>query len=129
MTIIDAITRIDALKFNTYSQADKIDWLSGADWRIFREVLQPCLGDAAAFFCGYDENTPPDTQLLVPPPFDELYLRWMEAQIDYHNGEYNKYNNSVTLYNRAFSAYQSNYLQNHKTNATSRRFLFLHEAL
>ena len=124
MTIMDAITRLDTLKFNTFTQAEKIDWLSASDWRIYREVLQPCLGDAAAPFSGYDENTPPETQLLVPPPFEELYLRWMEAQIDYHNGEYHKYNNAVALYNRAFGAYQSHYIQQCRPKATPTRFRF-----
>ena len=124
MTITEAITRLDALKFNTFTRAEKIDWLSAADWRIYREVLQPCLGEAVAPFSGYDENTDPETRLLAPPPFEELYLRWMEAQIDYHNGEYHRYNNAITLYNRLFSAFQSLFLQEHKPPAPGPRFRF-----
>ena len=124
MTITEAITKLDALKCNTYSRRDKLDWLCQADWRIYREVLQPCLGEAAAPFAGYDEDTAPETPLLAPAPFDELYLRWMEAQIDYHNGEFGRYNNAVILYNRAFSAYQSHVLQQHTPPAAGTRFRF-----
>ena len=65
-------------------------------------------------FQGYTEETPGDTVLLVPEPFDQMYLRWMEAQIDYHNAEYSRYNNSISLFNTDFQAYQSYYHRMHK---------------
>ena len=45
---------------------------------------------------------------------EDIYIRWLEAQIDYANGEYGKYNNSITMYNTAYSAYEKYYNREHK---------------
>ena len=104
MTIQEAIDRVDALKFNTISDTDKVQWLSQLEWSILHGILELHEGDSVSF-TGYDDTTDRNTRLLAPPPYDEVYIRWLEAQIDYHNGEFDKYNASITLYNTAFEAY------------------------
>ncbi|MBR4079280.1 MAG: hypothetical protein IKK29_03620 [Christensenellaceae bacterium] len=113
MTISDAITRIDALKFNTYTELEKTAWLSTIDGMIKREIIDTHEGGDSVVFNGYDENTPIDTELLVPAPYDDLYIKWLEAQIDYTNGEYGKYNNSKMAFNTAYTAYESWYNRQH----------------
>ena len=113
MTIIEAINKIDSLKHNTYSKSDKVSWLSRLDSMVNRTIIATHEGSDSATFTGYDDSTDLQTKLLVPEPFDEVYLRWMEAQIDYHNGEYNKYNNAIIMYNAAFEAYQNYYNRTH----------------
>ena len=78
MTIIEAINRLDALKFNTYTQEDKVEWLSRLDSAVKLQIIDNHSGDESVPFTGYDENTPQNTVLLVPAPYDEVYLRWME---------------------------------------------------
>lgn len=124
MTIKEAVTRLDALKFNTYTQTDKVDWLSRLDSMIKKQIIDKHEGAEIISFQGYTEDTPMETVLLVPAPHDEMYLRWMEAQIDYHNGEYDKYNNAIILFNSAFESYAAYYNQNHKPVSRGRRFLF-----
>ena len=124
MTINEAITRLDALKFNTYDEADKIEWLSRLDSAVKLQIIDKYVGAENVSFNGYDSNTPLETVLLVPAPYDEVYLRWMEAQIDYHNGEYDKFNNSIIMYNTAFQAYQNHYIEKHSPVQRGRRFLF-----
>lgn len=124
MTINQAITRLDALKFNTYTEEDKIEWLSRLDSAVKLQIIDNHVGAENINFNGYDSSTPLETVLLVPAPYDEVYLRWMEAQIDYHNGEYDKFNNSIIMYNTAFDAYQKHYTITHKPVGRGRRFLF-----
>ncbi len=124
MTIRDAITRIDALKFNTYSDIDKVEWLSRLDNSIKLQVIDTHEGGGCVVFEGYDDSTDMDTQLLVPSPFDEIYLRWLEAQIDYHNGEYDKFNASIIMYNTAFEAYAKYYKRTHMPRSRGNRFFF-----
>lgn len=113
MTISDALGRIDALKHNTYSQEDKILWLSTVDGHVKKKIIDTHEGAEAVRFEGYGADTPLETELLVPAPYDELYLRWLEAQIDYHNGDYGKYNNAIVLYNTVFDAFRNDYNRNH----------------
>ncbi len=124
MNINEAINRLDALKANTYNQPEKIEWLSRVDSMVKKQIIDTHEGGEAVSFTGYDEDTDPHTELLVPAPYDEVYLRWMEAQIDYHNGEYDKYNNAIIMFNTAFEAYAAYYNQHHMPVSRGRRFLF-----
>lgn len=124
MKIIEAITGLDAQKFNTYTQPEKIDWLSRLDSMVKKQIIDTHEGGETVFFNGYTADTPSDTVLLVPTPYDDMYLRWMEAQIDYHNGEYDKYNNAILMFNTAFEDYAAYYNQNHMPVNRGRRFLF-----
>lgn len=122
MKISEAISKIDSLKHNTYTQSDKVAWLSRVDAMVKKLIIDTHEGADEVPFTGYDDTTDLETELLVPAPFDELYLRWLEAQIDYTNGEYGKYNNSVTMYNTAYTAYQNYYNRTHKPLGKSFKF-------
>ena len=124
MKINEAINRLDALKANTYNQPEKIEWLSRVDSMVKKQIIDTHEGGETVSFTGYNEDTDLQTELLVPAPFDELYLRFMEAQIDYHNHEYDSYNNAIIMFNTAFEAYAAYYNQHHMPVSRGRRFLF-----
>lgn len=113
MTLIEAINRIDILKPNTYSQQEKVRWLSTLDGIIKKEIIDTHEGGEAVVFDGYDDDTIVSTVLLVPAPYDDIYLRWLDAQIDYVNGEIVRYNNGVQAYNDAYSAFEKYYNRTH----------------
>ncbi len=112
MKIIEAINRIDSLKHNTYTQNEKVAWLSRLDSMVKRLIIDTHEGWEEVSFSGYDDKTDVNTEMLVPAPFDEVYLRWLEAQIDYTNGEYDKYNNSILMYQTAYDGYANYYNRN-----------------
>ena len=122
MKIIEAINRIDSLKHNTYSQNDKVAWLSRLDSLVKRLIIDTHEGGENVTFTGYDDRTDPETELLVPAPFDEMYMRWLEAQIDYHNGEYDKYNNAILMYQTAYDGYANYYNRNHMPKGTAIKY-------
>ena len=113
MTIIEVINQIDALKPNNYSQEDKIKWLSNLDGIIKREIIDTHEGAETVVFEGYTVDTDPDTPLLVPAPYDDIYIKWLEAQIDYANADYGKYANSMIMYNNAYATFASYYNRNY----------------
>ena len=113
MTILEAITRIDTLKPNNYTLIDKVRWLSVLDGIIKKEIIDTHEGGDDVVFNGYDEATLQETELLVPAPYDDIYINWLESQIDYANAEYGKYNNSATAYNNAYSAFEKYYNRQH----------------
>jgi hypothetical protein len=112
MKLMEAIARIDELKHNTYTREDKLRWLSNLDGMVKHQVLDTHAGGEGVSFTGYNENTPSDTVLLVPAPYDELYLWWLSAQIDFYNGEFARYNNSIALFNTGYSVYKELYHRN-----------------
>ncbi len=123
MTIIECISRIDLIKPNTYSQEEKVRWLSVIDGLIKQGIIDRHTGAEDVVFNGYDEKTPLDTELLVPAPYDELYLYGLGARIDYWNGENDKYNDNMSMYNSAYIEYFKHYTEMHRPK-TGRRFLF-----
>ena len=124
MTLLEAVNKIDTVKPNSYTQPEKIKWLSNLDGIIKSEIIDTHEGGENVVFDGYDDDTDPDIDLLVPSPYDDIYIRWLEARIDYANGEYNKYNNSATAYNAAFEAYSNYYNMHHMPKHTIKRFIF-----
>ena len=106
MTLIEAISKIDNLKHNTYTHEDKVGWLSRLDGMVKTEILDTHEGGETAFQ-GYDTDSDVETVLLVPAPYDEVYLRWLEAQIDYAGGEYNRFNNSMDMFQAAYQSYSN----------------------
>jgi len=114
MTIMGAINHIDAVKPNGYTQDDKIRWLSILDGTVKTEIIDTHEGSESVTFRPYSESTPLVTELLIPAPYDDVYIKWLEAQIDYASGEYDKYNNSITMYNAAYAAFEKHYHRTHK---------------
>ena len=113
MKICEAIAKIDAIKFNDFGPEEKIAWLSKLDATVKKEIIDTHEGAENIKFNGYDENTSLDTQLLVPAPHDTMYIRWLEAQIDYQNGDITRYSNSMAMFNSEYSAYSRWYNRTH----------------
>lgn len=113
MKIKEAINQIDSQKPNTYSYAEKLSWLNRLDSMVKRLIIDTHEGGDDVAFTGYDERTDQNTEMLVPAPFDEVYIRWLEAQIDYANEEYDRYNNAVLMYQTAYDGFSAWYNRNH----------------
>lgn len=113
MTILEAINKIDDLKPNTYTQHEKVAWLNTVESMIKRHIIDTHEDSDEIEFDGYDEDTDVDTEMIAYAPYDELYIYWLESMIDYTNGEYIKYNNSVTRFNDMQTAFANDYNRNH----------------
>ena len=122
MTIMDALYRIDELKPSSYSQPEKIKWLSSLDGVIKSEIIDTHEGGEDIVFSSYGEDANLNTVMLVPAPYDDIYLKWLEAQIDYNNGEIGKYNNSIVAYNDAYDLYQKHYNRTHMPKGKKFKF-------
>ena len=114
MTILEAIGRVNESKPNSILNTMKVKWLSIIEWKIMRELVETHEDSDKISYSGYNEKTPLDTVLLAPAPYDEMYVHWLEAQIDLTNGEIGKYNNSMSLYNAEADAFYRYYKRTHK---------------
>jgi hypothetical protein len=122
MTIMDALFRTDALKPNSYANPEKIRWLSILDGIIKEQIIDTHEDGDDKGFNGYEEDVELTTELLVPPPFDEIYIYWLMMQIDHTNGEYKKYNNSMQVYNTAYTAFANHYNRTHMPKGSKFKF-------
>ena len=124
MTIAEVISKVDTLKPNTYTTEDKVGWLSNLDSRVKSQIIDAHKHNAPISFYGYDSQCDLETDLLVPAPYDEMYLRWLEAMIDYHNSEDERYNNAIMLFNNAYEGYKKHYTRTHMPLSRCKQFIF-----
>lgn len=113
MTLIEAINHVDSVKPNSYGQREKIRWLSNLDGLIKREIIDKYEGGDSVAFSEYTEADIMK-RLIVPAPYDDVYIKWLEAQIDFANGEYGKYNNAALAFNEAYQRYARAYNRENK---------------
>ena len=113
MKINEAIAQVDRLRNNMVPNNIKIGWLSRTDSMIFHEIMAGREGVEGQTFKEYTEEDG-EKELLVPPPYDELYLYKLEAQIYYEQREIKKYASSMALYNEAMNEYSKKYAREHR---------------
>ena len=117
MTLHETIAQLDALKYNTYTQAEKLHWLSNLEGRIRREILDTHVGGPEGSFIPFTQDTPMDTVLSIGEPWHEIYLRYLEMQVDYANGEIEKFNNSSAIFQAVYDAFARHYNRTHMPKA------------
>lgn len=110
MKLNECIQRVDAVKPNAFSDSDKTAWISEVEGMVQTEIqhIQP---DAEGFVVYAYPGNQLDT-LLVEPPHDKLYPLYLAAMIDFANGEYANYQNSMAMFNAAWDEYAKWYMRN-----------------
>ncbi len=101
MTVSQAIRRVDDVKPNAFSNHTKTIWLNEIEGMVQTEVFLWNPVDAIQ----YDYAQDKDRELLVNPPHDKLYPAYLEARIDFANGEYSRYQNSMQLFNSFYGEF------------------------
>lgn len=102
MTIGKVIRLADALKPNAVDAELKYQFISEVEGLVQTEVMMLSSADIVT----YDhERDGENTELLVKPPHDKLYIAYLAAMLDYSNGEYNKYANTIEQFNAYYREY------------------------
>ena len=109
MTINEAISAADGLRNNQIAEEIKRAMLSELDGRIYREVIDPCGSD----FGGYTAETDGEAKLIVPYPYDGLYVTYLEMEIARMGAEMPRYNNAAIVFNEKYSAFKRWYNRTH----------------
>ena len=114
MTIQDALTAIGKNKPHSFENSALIGWLAELDGMVHKElILTHEHTHEQESFTPYTGTTSTTTVLLVPPPYDQIYLYWLASKIDYFNLEYDKYSNDQTLFNNSYLTYSDYYTRTH----------------
>ena len=104
MTLKEAVARFDLLYPNAMALPVKISLLSRLDGRVDRELLQP-YGEGDGSFAGYAAADYESAALKVPFPFDDIYVKYLNAENDLINGDTVRFANSAAVFNAAFEEY------------------------
>lgn len=101
MRIRDAIDYVNAVKLNAFDPVVFLTWINEVEGLVQTEALLLETEDLIE----YGPETDLDTELLVRSPHDKLYRAYLVAMVDFANGEYNRYQNTVAMFNQYFSEY------------------------
>ena len=100
MKIQDIITLVDLKEPNSYTDNEKIKWLSDLDGKIFNEVILTHEHEDVEF-TPYTAKT---DELLIGAPYGEdIYVHYVIARIAAGNAEVARYNQQIAMYNAAYS--------------------------
>ena len=100
-TLQQALTRIDAICPNAWDETAKLLWLNECESMIQTRIL----GVVPEQCITYDADTDRSTALLVPAPFDRLYVYYVIAMCDYAAHETAHYADRMMLFNAALDEY------------------------
>lgn len=109
MTIGKVIRLADALKPNAIGREQKYQYINEVEGLVQSEVMLLVSDDIVTYDC--DATGADDTVLLVKPPHDKLYIAYLVAMIDFANGEYNKYANTIEQFNTYYAEYHRWYFK------------------
>lgn len=114
MTIKEAIEHFESLLNAPYDRDHLVKWLAELDGQAIREV-----------FCYYEGNPVPedwepydisynlDAELLIPAPYDSVYMDYLRMKTDYWHKE-NSYSNTVKAFNNSYATFCDFWRRTHK---------------
>lgn len=91
MTIKDAITAANARRQNQIQDDTMVGWLSSMDMQLVIDFLNKYHGAEKFGFRGYSMEDW-ESELIVPAPWDEIYIHYLCMRIDLENGDNSQYN-------------------------------------
>ena len=101
MTLKSAIDYIDSIRPNAFTDEQKTMWINEIEGKVQSEILL----FAPSQMISYSYQNDMDTELLAAPPHDNVYTSYLCAMLDFAHAEYNRYNNSMQLFNANFNEY------------------------
>ena len=110
MKVCDAIERVDEIRPNAFSEERKLEWISVLEGQIMADVLELPPEQLAEETFKYPDDM--DRELLAKWPHDAMYVQLLMAKIDEANGEYDKYANSMEVFNAAYENFVHWFLVN-----------------
>lgn len=102
-TIREIIERVDETRPNSFTEKVKLSWLSELEGKIAADVMLMSIDEIRELEYKHPDSL--DKEPLVSYPHQDMYVYWLEAKIDYANGEYNKYQNSMEFYNQHYTTF------------------------
>lgn len=93
MKLSEAIERVKAEKPHSFSEDHCTLFITEVE-----ALVQEYLGIQADKRIEYDWKEDGNKELIVPAPYDALYISFLKAKIDYANEEYESYANNQAIH-------------------------------
>lgn len=106
MTIEKAIRLADELAPNALSDELKLQYINEVEGIIQSEIMRLSPTDIIVY-----TEADMTRELLVKPPYDRVYVAYLNAMYDFAAREYNKYATTIDLFNTYMAEYTAWYAE------------------
>ena len=103
ITIEEVIAQVDSMYQNTFDRQDKVKWIDEVEEMIKQDIIDT----------HEDPDEKEENKLYAYGPYTDVYLYYIEAQIDKSNGEYDRYSNHMALFNASYQEFENHYHRTH----------------
>ncbi len=114
MKIKEALDRTYALRPDSFGQEEKIAWLSELDHQLYREVFLTHENNTASPSAFPYSPCDTEKELMIPAPYDKVYISYLKAKIEEAYGEVDSYNNAAAMYHQQLGEFKRFWHRNNK---------------
>lgn len=104
MKIDKLLKLVKTLKPTAFEDEILLMWVNEIEGMVLNEIHLVAVADLTPYELG-ENGEVPTAELTAPYPYDKLYTQYLLAQIDYANGEYSKYQNTMEMFNACYTDY------------------------
>lgn len=105
MTVNEALAKVKDRKKNAFSDESLNAWLNDCEAIVQRELLLTVPDEIVQYEFPADK----DKELILPRPYDELYVTYIIMMIQYTQEEYTDYNNTNNMFEAQYQKAQGYY--------------------
>lgn len=113
MTVEKIMDSIKELKPSSFGAEFIMKTIEELDRKIFEEFLKERIENPE----NYDNRYPFENEkeeLLLPEIYANVYISYVMAQMDFFQGDYDRYNNEMLMYNTKLIEYYNWYTRTHQ---------------
>lgn len=113
MNINNLIDTIETVKPNSFDGDFIRKLIEECDKKIYFEFLCEHMSDEEKQPDRYPLGE--DTELLLPDYYEVVYTSYVMAYLDYYQGDYERYNNEMTMYNTKLIEFINSFTRKHSS--------------
>ena len=113
MTTLEVIGRVERDRPGESTREELLRWLAQLDGKWYEQVVLTHEG-AEGVEKPEKYTFEEEAKLLIPSPYDEVYIHYLYSKIDYRLGEIERYDNSAALFNNEWQEARKAYHRAHK---------------
>ena len=102
MKLENVISRVDGMKPNAFSNEVKTGWVNELENMVQTEIFLLAPEEMVEYT--WEANA--ESELLIKAPYSKLYWIYLSAMIDFTHGEYDKYSQTMQMFNTWLQEYQ-----------------------
>lgn len=88
-----------------------IGWLNEIEGQAIDQVINRAQGNDLQFIPYTEDDT--DRELAIPDRFQDVYINYIRAKVDFANQETERYNNDAAMFDAAWKEYAAWHIRTH----------------